>query len=157
MFVGIFGREWGCVLCWEVGLEARREKWLVVRYPLRELLPPCPDLICSALLCLLYRGFRSCLRTKADDANTDSLTFFSIAWEATTISLIATVEMSEGLTVLLIFGAIFGGILLFVCMILQCMGFPSEKKTLERELKRVLTAHVSEQVKSEGEGRAKWE
>lgn len=38
MFVEIFGREWGWVLCWEVGLEARREKLLVVRYPLRECL-----------------------------------------------------------------------------------------------------------------------
>lgn len=37
MFVAIFGREWGWVLCWEVGLEAKREKLLVVPYPLREL------------------------------------------------------------------------------------------------------------------------
>lgn len=36
MFVEIFGREWGWVLCWEIGLEARSEKLLVVRYPLRE-------------------------------------------------------------------------------------------------------------------------
>lgn len=87
----------------------------------------------------------------------DSLAFFAVAWQATTISLIATVEMSEGLTIFLIFGAIFGGILLFVCMILQCMGFPSEKKTLERELKRVLTAPVSEQGSGVGEGRGKAE
>lgn len=60
--------------------------------------------------------------------------------------------MSEGLTIFLIFGAIFCGILLFVCMILQCMGFPSEKKTLERELKRVLVAPVSEQGRGGGEG-----